>query len=949
MVTKVTAQTGNSNIIIETGKVARQADGAVTVQLGETIVLVAAVAATKAEEGQDFFPLTVDYREKAAAAGKFPGGYFKREGRPTEKEILTSRLIDRPIRPLFPKGWYNEVQIQCIVLSADGENDPDILSVVGASAALMISDIPWEGPIGAVRIGRINGQFVINPTHSELKQSDLDLVYVGNEDKLLMFEGSAKEIKEEDFKAALRFAHEACQPIIAAQKQLAELAGKPKRSIEVKVVPDEIIQDVRSMVSDRIIPALLKPGKLEREAACKALLEEIRPKLIEKYGEEKISDFIVNNAFSEIQKETIRNLIMKEGKRLDGRGFDELRKIECEVGFLPRVHGSALFTRGETQAMVFATLGTLQDAQEFDAYTGGETEKKFILHYNFPNFSVGETGRISGPGRREIGHGALAERSLEPLIPIDDFPYSIRVTSEIMESNGSTSMATVCGGSLALMDAGIPLQRHVAGISIGLCTEFDEKGNISQYKLLTDIIGWEDAFCDMDCKIAGSVNGITGFQLDLKLKGIPHEIIDNALEKAKAARLQIIDIMSKTIAAPRPEFSKHAPRVITVKINPEKIGLLIGPGGKNVKKIGDDTGCEINIENDGTVLIYGSNAAAIEAAKQAVEAFAAEPEVGKIYKGKVVSITDFGAFVEFLPGQDGLVHVSELADYRVKNVEDVVKVGDEVLVKCLEIDDKNRVRLSRKAALQEQKEELLRQSAAQAAKQEIVPAKEEKPQTDATATAEKEPVKQEQSPVQEQTADEEPEYPEEAEPAETEPEFEKSVEEEQDYQYQEQREFRPEHPRRHEPRQRGPARGEQRRPRPGIQRNERPERRERGERQRPQPLQRQASETEGSSEQPVVGQNYRGRVTATKEYGAFIEFLPGREGLCHISELANFRVKRTEDIVKVGDEITVKYLGLDDKGRVRLSRKAVIIEREQAERRSQVTERPEQDDKNPEQ
>lgn len=945
MVTKVTAQTGNSNIIIETGKVARQADGAVTVQLGETIVLVAAVADSEAKEEQDFFPLTVDYREKAAAAGKFPGGYFKREGRPTEKEILTSRLIDRPIRPLFPKGWFNEVQIQCIVLSADGENDPDILSVIGASAALMISDIPWEGPIGAVRIGRVNGQFVINPTHSELKQSDLDLVYVGNESKLLMFEGSAKEISEEDFKAALRFAHEACQPIIAAQKQLAELAGKPKRSIQVKVVPEEIIQDVRSMVSDRIIPALLKPAKLEREAACKALLEEIRPKLVEKYGEEKITDFIVNNAFSEIQKETIRNLIMKEGKRLDGRGFDELRKIECEVGFLPRVHGSALFTRGETQAMVLATLGTLQDAQEFDAYTGGETEKKFILHYNFPNFSVGETGRISGPGRREIGHGALAERSLEPLIPIDDFPYSIRVTSEIMESNGSTSMATVCGGSLALMDAGIPLQRHVAGISIGLCTEFDEQGNISQYKLLTDIIGWEDAFCDMDCKIAGSVNGITGFQLDLKLKGIPHEIIDNALEKAKAARLQILDIMSKTIAAPRPEFSKYAPRVISVKINPEKIGLLIGPGGKNVKKIGDDTGCEINIENDGTVLIYGSNAAAIEAAKQAVEAFAAEPEVGKIYKGKVVSITDFGAFVEFLPGQDGLVHVSELADYRVKNVEDVVKVGDEVLVKCLEIDDKNRVRLSRKAALQEKKEELLKQSALSSAKTEPTPVKEEKPQSATPPSAETEPAKQDS--VQEETLSESEEQVEETQPIGESEAVEFAEEEDFDHQQPERREYRPEHPRRSESRPHPTGRGEQRRPRQGNHRGEKPDRRERGERQRPQPSRRPPQASNGSSEEPVVGQNYRGRVTSTKEYGAFIEFLPGREGLCHISELANFRVKRTEDIVKVGDEITVKYLGLDDKGRVRLSRKAVIIEREQAERRAQGIQRPENDDQTP--
>src|SRR5205823_2059688 len=461
--------------------------------------------------GQDFFPLTVDYREKAAAAGRFPGGYFKREGRPTEKEILTCRMIDRPIRPLFPKGWYNEVQVQSILLSADGENDPDILSIIGASAALMVSDIPWDGPLGAMRIGRIKGQFVANPTHAQMAESDLDLVYVGNEKELVMFEGSAKEISEADFNAALQFGHECCQPIIAAQKELARRAGKAKRPTVVNVVPDEILQEARTLAGDRMVPALLTPGKLAREAAVKTVTDEVSARLAEKFGAEKFTEFVLKDTAYYLQKEAVRSLILDGRKRIDNRGFDDVRPLICEVGLLPRAHGSALFSRGETQALVLATLGTSEDAQEFDSYTGGESEKQFILHYNFPNFSVGETGRISGPGRREIGHGAQAERSLEAMVPLDTYPYSIRITSEIMESNGSTSMASVCGGSLALMDAGVPMERPVAGISIGLCTEHDDKDKISRHKLLTDIIGWEDAFCDMDCKIAGTEKGITGF------------------------------------------------------------------------------------------------------------------------------------------------------------------------------------------------------------------------------------------------------------------------------------------------------------------------------------------------------------------------------------------------------------------------------------------------------
>jgi polyribonucleotide nucleotidyltransferase len=697
---KITAQLGEKLIHIETGKLAKQADGAVTVQLGETIVLVAAVAATKAKPGQDFFPLTVDYREKAAAAGKFPGGYFKREGRPTEKEILTCRLTDRPIRPLFPKGWYNEVQVQTVVLSADGENDPDILSIIGASAALSVSDIPWDGPLGAVRIGRINGQFVANPTHAEMAESDLDLIYVGNTKDIVMYEGAAKEITEADFNAALKFGHESCKPLIEAQKKLMAAAGKKKRAIKTNIVPDEILKEAKILCGDRIVAALLTPGKLAREAAVSAIFEEIGKKLVEKFTAEKVTEFVLKDLGYYLQKENVRALILDSGKRLDGRAMDAVRTITSEAGILPRAHGSALFARGETQAVTLATLGTGEDAQEFDSYTGGSTEKKFILHYNFPNFSVGETGRISGPGRREIGHGALAERSIEPMIP-KEYPYAVRITSEIMESNGSTSMASVCGGTLALMDAGVPLIRPVAGISIGICTDHDDLDAITRYKLLTDIIGWEDAFCDMDCKIAGTSNGITGFQLDLKLRGISHELMAETVERARVARMHVLAEMAKTLAEPRKELSKYAPRIITLKINPEKIGALIGPGGKNIKRLVEESGCEINIEDDGTVNIYSISEEGMKIARESIEGMTAEAEINKIYRGRVVTIKEFGAFVEFLPGKDGLVHISELANFRVKQTEDIVKIGDEIWVKCLGVDEKGRVKLSRRAAMAE--------------------------------------------------------------------------------------------------------------------------------------------------------------------------------------------------------------------------------------------------------
>ena len=703
---KISIPLGDKQLIIETGKLAKQADGAVTVQLGETIVIVAAVGATKAKEGQDFFPLTVDYREKAAAAGKFPGGYFKREGRPTEKEILTSRLIDRPIRPLFPKGWYNEVQVQSIVMSADGENDPDMLALMGASAALMVSDIPWAGPIGAVRVGRVKGQLIANPTHTQMLESDLDLVYVGNDSDIVMYEGSAREISEADFNAALKLGHEAIQPAIAAQKELAARSGKPKRQIKLNVVPDEILKEAKALAGDRMVAALLTQKKLAREAAVSALTEEVGKKLVEKFGAEKVTEFVLHDAFYYIQKEAVRGLVMNQGKRLDGRDFETVRPIYAEVGLLPRAHGSALFQRGETQAVTLCTLGTGEDAQEFDSYTGGASEKKFILHYNFPNFSVGETGRISGPGRREIGHGALAERSLEPMVPAESYPYSIRITSEIMESNGSSSMASVCGGCLALMDAGVPMIRPVGGISIGLCTEHDDQDKITRYKLLTDIIGWEDGFCDMDCKIAGTEKGITGFQLDLKLRGIPHAMMTETVEKARVARLHVLAEMAKVLAAPRKELSKYAPRIETLKINPEKIGLLIGPGGKNIKKLVEESGCEINIEDDGTVNIYSVAEEGMKIARDAIMGMTAEAEIGKIYRGRVVTIKEFGAFVEFLPGKDGLVHISELANFRVKQTEDIVKIGDEIWVKCLGVDEKGRVRLSRRAAMAERDAEM---------------------------------------------------------------------------------------------------------------------------------------------------------------------------------------------------------------------------------------------------
>ena len=699
---KVTAQIGANSISIETGKIAKLADGSVVVSCGETMVMASAVSATTVKEGQDFFPLTVDYREKAAAAGKFPGGYFKREGRPTEKETLTSRMTDRPLRPLFPQGYFYDTQVISILLSADGENDPDILSINGASAALCVSDIPFQGPIGAVRVGRVNGQFVANPTHSDRIHSDLDLIYVGTENDVIMIEGAANELPEEEFVKALEFAHGHAREMIRAQQELAAKVAKPKREMPLMSVKPELLEIAYQVAGDRIEGALYTEGKVARSRAVEALREEVKTKVLEKYPE--ADDFSISQAFDYVQKKAFRISVLEKQRRMDGRGYQDLRPISCDVAVLPRAHGSAIFQRGETQALALATLAPIEEAQMIDAYGGGEQSKRFLLHYNFPPFSVGETGRFGGASRREIGHGALAERSLEPVVPSEnDFRYAIRVSSEVMESNGSTSMASVCGGMLALMDAGVPVKDVVAGISVGLVTEYDGD-QLKRYELLTDIIGSEDHFGDMDFKLCGTAKGVNGYQLDLKLPGISQKILVEAIQRAKAARGKILEIMRGALDKPRAELSKYAPRIETIKINPEKIGALIGPGGKTIKGIVAETGAEINIEDDGSVHIYATSGEAMARAKEIIGGMTREIEIGQTYQGRVVSTKEFGAFVEVFPGKDGLVHISELADFRVKRTEVVAKVGDIIWVKCIGIDDKGRVKLSRKAALKERAE-----------------------------------------------------------------------------------------------------------------------------------------------------------------------------------------------------------------------------------------------------
>jgi polyribonucleotide nucleotidyltransferase len=699
---KVTAQIGANSINIETGKIAKLADGSVVVSCGETMVMASAVSATVIKEGQDFFPLTVDYREKAAAAGKFPGGYFKREGRPTEKETLTSRMTDRPLRPLFPQGYFYDTQVISILLSADGENDPDILSINGASAALCVSDIPFKGPIGAVRVGRVNGQFVANPSHTDRVHSDLDLVYVGTENDVIMIEGAANQLPEAEFMKALEFAHGHAREMIRAQKELAAQVGKPKREMPLLSVKPELLEIAYRVAGDRIQGTLYTQGKVARSKAVDALREEVKAAVLEKYP--GAGDFAISQAFDYVQKKAFRVSVLEKQKRMDGRGYQDLRSITCEVAVLPRAHGSAIFQRGETQALALATLAPIEEAQMIDADGGGEQSKRFLLHYNFPPFSVGETGRFGGASRREIGHGALAERSIEPVVPSEnEFRYAIRVSSEVMESNGSTSMASVCGGVLALMDAGVPMKDVVAGISVGLVTEYDGD-QLKRYELLTDIIGSEDHFGDMDFKLCGTDKGVTGYQLDLKLPGISLKILGEAIQRAKEARSKILEIMRGALDKPRAELSKYAPRIETIKINPEKIGALIGPGGKTIKGIVAETGAEINIEDDGSVHIYATSGESMARAKEIIGGMTREIEIGQTYQGRVVSTKEFGAFVEVFPGRDGLVHISELADFRVKRTEDVAKVGDVIWVKCIGIDDKGRVKLSRKAALKERSE-----------------------------------------------------------------------------------------------------------------------------------------------------------------------------------------------------------------------------------------------------
>ena len=692
-------------ITISTGSIARLANGAVTISKGETTLFVSATAAEDLRSpDQDFFPLTVDYREKFAAAGRFPGSYFRREGKPSDKEILTSRLCDRPLRPLFPEGFLNEVQVIGLLLSADQINDSDILMVNGASAALLCSDIPWNGPIAGVRVGRIEGRFVINPTHEEQYNSDLDLIYVGNENDMMMIEGSADQLPEADFIAALEYAQKAIQPIIAAQRKLAAMYSKTKRVFPLVVCEPKALAICERVAGegDQLKKAIFLASKKERGDAVKAVVEKAKAACKAELGD-VFDARQIKMAFEKLQEKVYRNAIIQTGERADGRTPKDLRPISCEVDVLPRVHGSSLFQRGETQGLVLATLGTSKDAQEVDAITGGPSKRSFLLHYNFPPFSVGETGRFGMTSRRETGHGNLAERSLLSVLPSEqDFPYSIRLVSEIMESNGSTSMASVCGGTLALLDAGVPIKAPVAGISCGLVTE-DAAGKIVKHRVLTDIIGAEDHYGDMDFKICGTREGITAFQLDLKIHGLPIGIAKEAIAQNKGARDAILDIMTKTMPATRAELKSCAPRTHRIKIPADKIGALIGPGGKNIKRITEYTGCQLDIDQDdsGWVTIFATDGESLARAVNEVNLLSAQIEINKTYKGIIRSVKEFGAFVECLPGQEGLVHVSELADHRVERVEDICKLGDEIIVKCVGIDDKGRVRLSRRAAIAE--------------------------------------------------------------------------------------------------------------------------------------------------------------------------------------------------------------------------------------------------------
>ena len=684
-------------LTIETGHVARQADGAVLVTYGETTVLCTVVAEKTADPSRDFFPLTVNYQEKTYAAGRIPGGFFKREGRPSEKETLTCRLIDRPIRPLFPDGFRNDTQVICTVMSHDLENDPDIVAMVGASAALTISGIPFLGPIGAARIGYVDGQYKVNPTTEELEDSDLDLVVAGTRDAVLMVESEADELSEEVMLGAVMEAHAGMQPVLDAIIRLAEASAKDPWELEAARDFSAEKAKIAELAEAGLRAAYAEPVKQVRTNA----IAEVKAKVQEAFAEDDtVTEQEIADLLKKLEKGIVRGSILETGGRIDGRALDVVRPISSEVGILPRSHGSALFTRGETQAMVVATLGTGDDEQIIDALDGSYREA-FLLHYNFPPYSVGETGRVGFTGRREVGHGKLAWRALRAVMPSkEDFPYTIRVVSEITESNGSSSMATVCGSSLSMMDAGIPIKRPVSGIAMGLILEGDK------YAVLSDILGDEDHLGDMDFKVAGTETGVTSLQMDIKIAGITEEIMKKALEQAKAGRLHILGEMNKALTSAREELSAHAPRIETFQINKEKIREVIGTGGKVIREIVETTGAKIDIEDDGTVKVASSELEKIEAAVKWIKGIAADPEIGVIYQGKVVKLMDFGAFVNFIGTRDGLVHISELADHRVEKVSDIVKEGDEVKVKVLDIDDRGKVRLSMRAVDQETGEEI---------------------------------------------------------------------------------------------------------------------------------------------------------------------------------------------------------------------------------------------------
>jgi polyribonucleotide nucleotidyltransferase len=679
---------GRNDLILETGHVAKQANGSVVVTYGGTVVLVTACMSREVKEGRDFFPLTVEYQEKTYAAGRIPGGFFKREGRPSESEILGARLIDRPIRPLFPKGLFNDVQVVAIVLSSDGENDPDVLAVNGASAALCISDIPFNGPLVACRVGRVNGELIINPTYAELETADLEVIIAANNKGIVMLESRAKEISEEEYLEVVKFGHDHLKDLIHLQEEFTKKYGKTKANVELRKIDDDLAAKVNELASERLKEVYRLAKKEEREEAVHLLAKELNEKLTaEGYTADQIK-----SALDEVEAQQVRNKILTENVRIDGRGFKDIRPITCEVSVLPRTHGSSLFTRGQTQSLAVTTLGTGEDEQMVEALEG-KKYKSFMLHYSFPSFSVGETKPLRGPGRREIGHGALAEKAILAVLPNKEkFPYTIRVVSEILESNGSSSMATVCAVTLSLMDAGVPIKEAVAGIALGLIKEGDKA------LILTDIAGLEDHFGDMDFKVAGTRQGMTAVQLDLKIDGIGIDLLGKCLSEAKIARMTILDKMSAALAKPREQLSSFAPRIDVLKINTEKIGELIGPGGKNIKAIIAATGASVDIEDDGTVLVGSTDAAKSEAAIKMIKAITDDVEVGRVYLAKVKRIMPFGAFCEIAPRKEGLVHVSELSDKFIKNVDEVVKIGDEIKVKVIGIDELGRINLSKKQA-----------------------------------------------------------------------------------------------------------------------------------------------------------------------------------------------------------------------------------------------------------